>query len=83
MSDSSLVLVSAFTAASLLDRGSPEHASEADLQPSIKALMTEFRDVFAEPYGMPPDRGTSHVHPIPPAPNSESPFGRMYRLSPA
>ena len=45
------------------------------------AVKTEFADVFAEPSGVPPDRGIEHGIPL--EPDAQPPFKRTYRLSPA
>ena len=37
--------------------------------------------MFADPSGLPPDRGVDHVIPL--LPDSQPPFQRMYRLAPS
>ena len=51
------------------------------LAQQIDAVKTEVADVFAGPSSLPPDCGIEHV--IPPEPDAQPPFERMYRLSPA
>ena len=48
------------------------------LAQQIDAVKTEFADVFAEPSGLPPDRGIEQVVPI--EPDAQSLFKRMYQL---
>ena len=51
------------------------------LSQHLDSVKSEFADVFAEPSGLPPDRGIEHVIPL--EPNAQPPFKRMYRLSPS
>ena len=53
----------------------------ADLQLQVDDLKQDFAEVFAEPFGLPPDRGVEHVIPL--LPDSQPPFQRMYRLAPS
>ena len=53
----------------------------ADLQLQIEGLKQDFAEVFAVPFGLPPDRGVEHVIPL--LPDSQPPFQRMYRLAPS
>ena len=55
-------------------------AEQADLHAHVDTLKQQYADVFAEPSGLPPDRGVEHVIPL--LPDSQPPFQRMYRLSP-
>ncbi len=57
------------------------HADVTPLSIGIDATRHEFVDIFREPSGLPPDRGIEHVIPL--EDNSQPPFKRMYRLSPA
>ena len=52
---------------------------QADLLQHVHALQKQYSDVFAEPSGLPPDRGVEHVIPL--MPDSQPPFQRMYRLA--
>ena len=45
------------------------------------SLHQQYADIFEPPKGWPPDRGVEDV--IPTLPDAQSPFMRMYRLSPA
>ena len=54
---------------------------QADLLRHVDALRQQYCDVFAEPSGLPPDRGVEHVIPL--LPDSQPPFQRMYRLAPS
>jgi len=54
---------------------------QADLLQHVDALKQQYADVFAEPSGLPPDRGVEHVIPL--LPDSQPPFQRMYRLAPS
>ena len=54
---------------------------QADLLKHVDTLKEDFADVFAEPSGLPPDRGVEHVIPL--LPDSQPPFQRMYRLAPS
>jgi len=54
---------------------------QADLLQHVDALQQHYAGVFAEPSGLPPDRGVAHVIPL--LPDSRPPFQRMYRLSPS
>ena len=54
---------------------------QAHLLQHIDALQQQYSDVFAEPSGLPPDRGVEHVIPL--LPDSQPPFQRMYRLAPS
>ena len=54
---------------------------QAHLLQHIDALKQQYSDVFAEPSGLPPDRGVEHVIPL--LPDSQPPFQRMYRLAPS
>ena len=47
----------------------------------VDTLKEDFADCFAEPSGLPPDRGVEHVIPL--LPHSQPPFQRMYRLAPS
>ena len=54
---------------------------QAALLHDVNALVEQYSDVFAEPSGLPPDRGVEHVIPL--LPDSQPPFQRMYRLAPS
>ena len=54
---------------------------QADLLQHVDALKQQYSDVFAEPSGLPPDRGVEHVIPL--LPDSQPSFQRMYRLAPS
>ena len=56
-------------------------SEQADLLQHVDALKQQYADVFAEPSGLPPDRGVEHVVPL--LPDSQPPFQRMYRLAPS
>jgi len=58
-----------------------DSASASALSGQLDSLRAEFADVFAEPSGLPPDRGIEHVIPL--EPDAQPPFKRMYRLSPS
>ncbi len=51
------------------------------LTQQLDGIKSQFADVFAEPSGLPPDRGIEHVIPL--EPDAQPPFKRMYRLSPS
>ena len=51
------------------------------LSQQLDSVETDFADVFAEPSGLPPDRGIEHVIAL--EPDAQPPFKRMYRLSPS
>ena len=51
------------------------------LTQQLDGIKSQFADVFAEPSGLPPDRGVEHVIPL--EPGAQPPFKRMYRLSPS
>lgn len=57
------------------------NAEQADLLQHVDTLKHDFADVFAEPSGLPPDRGVEYVVPL--LPDSQPPFQRMYRLAPS
>ncbi len=61
------------------------HCSAPDtaftLTQQLDGIKSQFADVFAEPSGLPPDRGIEHVIPL--EPDAQPPFKRMYRLSPS
>ena len=72
------------TVTSVTDNSSPPCAasssfSSSTLAQQLDTIKTEFVDVFAEPSGLPPDRGIEHVIPL--EPDAQPPFKRMYRLS--
>ena len=54
---------------------------QAHLVQHIDALQQQYSDVFAEPSGLPRDRGVEHVIPL--LPDSQPPFQQMYRLAPS
>lgn len=56
-------------------------AGHADLLQHVGTLKQQYPDVFAEPSGLPPDRGMEHVIPL--LPDSQPPFQRMHRLVPS
>ena len=58
-----------------------KHTMNPELAEQITALQQQYNTVFAEPSGLPPDRGIEHVIPL--LPDSQPPFQRMYRLSPS
>ena len=58
-----------------------KHTMNPELAQQITALQQQYNTVFAEPSGLPPDRGIEHVIPL--LPDSQPPFQRMYRLSPS
>ena len=41
-----------------------DDAEHADLHKHIDTLQHDFADVFATPFGPPPDRGVEHVIPL-------------------
>ena len=47
-------------------------AEHADLHAHIGKLQQTYADVFAEPSGLPPDRGIEHVIPL--LPDAQPPF---------
>ena len=49
------------------------------LTQQLDGIKSQFADVFAEPSGLPPDRGIEHVIPL--EPDAQPPFKCMYRLS--
>ncbi len=51
------------------------------LTQQLDGIKSQFADVFAEPSGLPPDRGIEHVIPL--EPDAQPPFKCMYRLSPS
>jgi len=51
------------------------------LTQQLDGIKSQFADVFAEPSGLPPDRGIKHVIPL--EPDAQPPFMHMYRLSPS
>ena len=57
------------------------NSEHADLLQHVDTLRQQYADVFAEPSGLPPDRGVKHVVPL--VPDSQPPFQRMYRLAPS
>ena len=61
-----------------------EPLTEADIDPhvssEIRSLLMEYKDVFATPHGLPPDRGIEHV--IQEIPGSSPVYRPPYRLSP-
>ncbi len=61
------------------------HCSAPDtaftLTQQLDGIKSQFADVFAEPSGLPPDRGIKHVIPL--EPDAQPPFMHMYRLSPS
>ena len=59
----------------------PADPEQADLLQHVDGLKQQYADVFAEPSGLPPDRGVEHVIPL--LPDSQPPFQRMYRLAPS
>lgn len=70
------------TVTSVTDSTSPPcAASSSSLSQQLDSIKTDFADVFAEPSGLPPDRGIEHVIPL--DPGAQPPFKRMYRLSPS
>ena len=66
--------------------GTPVYISTAQADPTmvpkdqLDAILTEYKDVFAEPTELPPDRGLGHVIPI--IPGSKAPSRGIYRMSP-
>ena len=61
--------------------GPPDSALPVpELAASIDTIRQAYADVFAEPSGLPPDRGVEHVIPL--VPEAIPEFKRMYRLSP-
>ena len=75
--------VSNGTASAPSDNTSPCAAPDTafTLTQQLDGIKSQFADVFAEPSGLPPDRGAEHVIPL--EPDAEPPFKRMYRLSPS
>ncbi len=51
------------------------------LTQQLDGIKSQYADVFAEPSGLPPDRGIEHVIPL--EPDAQPPFKRMYPLSPS
>ena len=48
---------------------------------TLSQQLDSVKTDFAEPSGLPPDRGEEHVIPL--EPDAQPPFKRMYRLSPS
>ena len=59
----------------------PVAAEQAEVLQHVDALRQQSSDVFAEPSGLPPDRGVEHVVLL--LPDSQPPFQRAYRLTPS
>ena len=66
------------SAAAAAAAADPEHA---DLLQHVDLLKLWYFDVFAEPSGLPPDRGVEHVVTI--LPDALPPLPRMYRWAPS
>ena len=63
---------------------SQQPAAEGDaftLSQQLDSVKTDFADVFAEPSGLPPDRGTEHIIPL--EPDAQLQLKCMYCLSPS
>lgn len=61
--------------------GNNNRAAVPELAEHLDASLQHYADVFAEPSGLPPDRGVEHVVPL--VPGAQPEFKRMYRLAPA
>ena len=76
-------LVAASKSDSNVNTFAPDPATSAekadDLLQHVDTLKETFAEVFAEPTGLPPDRGVEHVVPL--LLGSQPPFQRMYSLA--